>query len=371
MNSFQDLKDKYIFHSQKQIERAKKASRSSKLVEIAQSSNVKLVALQNALKVKMDEKKKEKYEKRLMMYKIANEEEEASYEKFFDENESECEFNDDEEQQQTKDEPMDEKSDVEQEDENTKSSQQEDDEHKSSDDDESEQSDEECLDEEQSMDCTPTNLIDENRDLVTKMMFKTQQSQLDNEGLLGLCSAKVASNKFIDDECDEDDDSLPDDRFDADDESDLNDEEIENETDDKDELDEDESDKELDDDELNKEPDEDESNGGLIASEATDQREENKEDGDQFDIMANLDSQDSQFENRRESTFLESRSDVGKPRFNLKEFIEDQAELSDEDKEKFSSDEEEDSNDEYEQDEIDENLPSEQEILKVNNKMFL
>ena len=126
-------------------------------------------------------------------------------------------------------------------------------------------------------------------------MSKTQQSQLDEEELLGLCSAKVVSNNFIDnDECDKDDDNLPDNRFDADDGGDPNDEEIENET-----------------------------------------------------------------------------TDVGRCRLNLKAFIEDQAELSDDDKGKFSSDEEEESNDEYEQDEIDKNLPSEQEILKANNKMFL
>ena len=105
-------------------------------------------------------------------------------------------------------------------------------------------------------------------------MSKTQQSQLDEEELLGLCSAKVVSNNFIDDdECDKDDYNLPDNRFDADDGGDPNDEEIENET-----------------------------------------------------------------------------TDVGRCRLNLKAFIEDQAELSDDDKSKFSSDEKEESNDEYEQD---------------------
>lgn len=408
MDSFQDLKDKYIFHSQKQIEREKKSTRTTKLIEIAQQSNVKLLALQKALKTKMDEKKRERYEKRLLMFKIANEEEEADYEKFFDENESECEFNDDEEQK--KNEETDEENDDENNDkESEKNSQEINDENDSQ-----ESDDEKCSNEDdsQSMECTPSNLIESNRDLVTKMMLKSQQSQLDNEGLLDLCSAKVP-NDFIDDEC-EDDDSMSDNRLD-DEESEnesnneSNDELSQDKLDEENELSEQEKiedDKILDDvhSETLKEKtikprkfdsDSDDDDDLAFINQfkfkktckinESDDEEVNLKDkvqsmnhdlnaissNDQTDVYENLNSQDSQFDNHRESTFLESRSDFEKPRFNLKEFIEDQAELSEEDKDKVSSDEEEDSNDEYEEDEIDEILPSNEEIVKANNKMFM
>jgi len=201
MDSLQDLKAKYWFHSQKQIERAKKSTRTSSLTEIAQKSSVKLLALQKALKTKMDEKKQEKYQKRLLMYKIANEEEEANYEKFFDENESECEVNTKEEEQ------IDEEDESESVDESTNSQEDSDNNKSSSQNDQSENE----LNDEESMDCTmqtPSNLIDENRDLVTKMILKSQQSQaMNEEDLLGLCSAKVTSNDFIDDECEDDEDN--------------------------------------------------------------------------------------------------------------------------------------------------------------------
>ena len=177
MDSFQDLKEKYRFHSQKQLERAKKANQKSKLSEIADQSNVKLLALKKALKTKMDEKKKEKYEKRVLMYKIANEEEAADYEKFFDENESECEPNDEKngEVQPESGESQDaQRSDVEngsQENgsENSRDQPEDDDSQRPNRDDDDESNADETL-----MGCTPGNLIEQNRDMLTRMINKTQ-----------------------------------------------------------------------------------------------------------------------------------------------------------------------------------------------------
>lgn len=437
MDSFQDLKDKYRFHSQKQLERAKKASRPSKFSEIAEKSNVKLFALKKALKTKMDEKKKEKYEKRVLMYKIANEEEAADYEKFFDDNESECDPNENGQVQSEDDESKDApQSDKENGTENSEEMSEDDDSSKQQ---SSNGDDDECSNETNLMDCTPGNLLEQNRDLLTKMINKTQQTQMDNEDLLGLCSAKVPASDFIDDECedDDDDDSMPeeadsegeDSNDEEEAESQLNEEEAESQMDQKEEsngaekkevaaevknedsgsgfdvardrlkrhreLESDSDDdfsfaskfkfkktckiQESDDEEADKpagdRPNDDLSFKNKFISQMTANEDSNSNDiklssinGDDLD---NLNSQDSQFVSNRESTFLESRPDVRKPRFNLNDFIEDQAELSEEDKDRVSSDEEEDSNDEYEQEEIDENLPSEEEILKANNKMFM
>lgn len=436
MDSFQDLKEKYRFHSQKQLERAKKANQQSKLSEIAHKSNVKLLALKKALKTKMDEKKKEKYEKRVLMYKIANEEEAADYEKFFDENESECELNEENSQVQPE---SDESQDAQQSDKENGSQENGNENSRDQLEDDSQPNRGEDVDEcsnenetnSQSMDCTPGNLIEQNRDMLTRMINKTQPSQLDNEDLLGLCSAKVAARDFIDDECEDDDDDCSM-QEEADSEGDSNDEE-----EDESQLDEEEEsqlneesneaekatadeekeesnsgfdlvkdrlkrhrelESDSDDDysfankfkfkktcKIQESDDEDDKRAGRpnsalsfknkFSSQMTANEESNSNDnklssinGDDYE---NLNSQDSQFANNRESTFLESRPDVRKTRFNLNDFIEDQAELSDEDKDRVSSDEEEDSNDEYEQEEIVENLPSDEEILKANNKMFM
>lgn len=442
MDSFQDLKEKYRFHSQKQLERAKKANQKSKLSEIADQSNVKLLALKKALKTKMDEKKKEKYEKRVLMYKIANEEEEADYEKFFDENESECEPNEEEngdvqpESGESQDAQRSDKENGSQENgsqengsENSRDQPEDDDSQQPNRDDDESNADETLTN------CTPGNLIEQNRDMLTRMINKTQATQMDNEDLLGLCSAKVAARDFIDDECEDDDDdcsmreeadSEGDDEEDEEEDEELNEESQQNEesqpNEESNEAEKAVADEEKADSnsnsgfdlikhrlkrhrELESDSDDDFSFANQFKFKKTCKIQESDDEGDKQDSrpssalsfknkfstqldeasnsndnklssingddFENLNSQDSQFANNRESTFIESRPNARKARFNVNEFIEDQAELSEEDKDRVSSDEEEDSNDEYEQEEIDENLPSDEEILKANNKMFM
>lgn len=379
------LREKYVLFSQLQREEEAKKNRNlTTQLDPVDKSTCKLITLKKTLKVKMVEKRRQEYEKRLKLYKMENENE-LEEEEVDGENDDDNDANSLEEEEKEYEEngedfgSQDDKlhDDVTlKEKPNKMNDLFEDIEVNKNDDDETGDVDIQSLCGanvrfNESCPLPISSYLNQNPDDKLEELMDDCKSQMTtSQDIMDLCSGKMKKSLALlveseDEENDADDDNekmsqenvIRRQRYNFDDSDDeMNDFALE----------------------LNQklkrkqnliEDDEESADGLKRSREDGDQEDDSQESTGQVRRMNELDEEANQDDEERDEEYGNGEF-VKKSRWRLNDFIEDQAELSEEDADAVSSDEDEGGENEYEQEEINEDLPSDEEILAQNNKIF-
>jgi hypothetical protein len=379
------LREKYVLFSQLQREEdARRGPQFKTQLDALDQSNSKLTSLKKSLKVKMVQKRREEHEKRVQMYKADNEED-AYEEADGEDEENEEDYEEEEEQQQGEDDDDDDILNTE-----PKSPERELGEKETLKEDELDDDDHSIsvgnmtLDQSDSPPVTQNIILSPQTSVPFKSCLnsfvaedgkcnKIEQlvsdckSQSTSQDIMDLCSGKLKSSMalltYSEDE--QDDHSAA---------NDVGDDKPREKSKQEDKFvrksrfNFDDSDDDLDDFafKLNQKL---KNKQNLIDDDEEDEEESQKSTAKTTTEV--IEDEDEEEEEEDEDGDTHERLEVlKKAKLRAKDFIEDQAELSEEDAEAVSSDEEEGGDDEYEQEVINEDLPSDEEILAQNNKMF-